>query len=252
MIGTLGLLETTGLTPAMVAIDTMVKSASVSVLQLELNDLYGVCVKITGTTADVQTAINVGRRVAEQMGGQPIVTVLTRVATGAIPALQSKPEFSPLIQQPVVFEPESPNSGMTNLQTRETATWSPLSNSAASVSLSSPGGEGQGEEASAPASIQSQTIMNEQTPMALGFIETQGFTAVFEAIDTACKAASVEVVGKEKLGGGYVTVVIQGQLSAVTSAIDTAKEKVNGLGKLIAAHVIARPSDSVLKLLPKV
>ena len=93
--------------------------------------------------------------------------------------------------------------------------------------------------------------MNQETPMALGFIETQGFTAVFEAIDTACKAASVEVVGKEKLGGGYVTVIIQGQLSAVTSAIDTAKEKVDGLGKLIAAHVIARPSDSVLKLLPK-
>jgi microcompartment protein CcmL/EutN len=205
MIGTLGLLETTGLTPAMVAIDTMVKSAAVSILQLELNDLYGVCVKITGPTADVQTAINVGRRVAEQMRGQPVVAVLTRVSTGAIPALQSKPEFSPLIQQPVVFEPG-----------------------------------------------QSQIIMNEQTPMALGFIETQGFTAVFEAIDTACKAASVEVVGKEKLGGGYVTVVIQGQLSAVTSAIDTAKEKVNGLGKLIAAHVIARPSDSVLKLLPKV
>jgi microcompartment protein CcmL/EutN len=94
--------------------------------------------------------------------------------------------------------------------------------------------------------------MNQETPMALGFIETQGFTAVFEAIDTACKAASVEVVGKEKLGGGYVTVVIQGQLSAVTSAVDTAKEKVGGLGKLIAAHVIARPSESVLKLLPKI
>ena len=47
MIGTMGLLETTGLTPAMVAIDTMVKAAAVRVLQLELNDLYGVCVKIT-------------------------------------------------------------------------------------------------------------------------------------------------------------------------------------------------------------
>jgi carbon dioxide concentrating mechanism protein CcmO len=74
---------------------------------------------------------------------------------------------------------------------------------------------------------------------------------VFEAIDTACKAASVEVVAKEKLGGGYVTVIIQGQLSAVSAAIDSGKDKVNGLGKLIAAHVIARPSEAVLKLLPK-
>ena len=93
--------------------------------------------------------------------------------------------------------------------------------------------------------------MNTENPTALGFIETQGFTAVFEAIDTACKAASVEVVGKEKLGGGYVTVVIQGQLSAVTAAVETGRQKVEGLGKLIAAHVIARPSDAVLKLLPK-
>jgi len=249
MIGTLGLLETTGLTPAMVAIDTMVKSATVSVLQLELNDLYGVCVKITGATADVQTAINAGRRVAEQMRGQPVATVLTRVSTGAIPALQSKPEFSPLIQQPVVFEPgEVRLAEVADSQPSESDALSPLPNREGAVSLSSSGGEGD----FAPAPIQSQTIMNEQTPMALGFIETQGFTAVFEAIDTACKAASVEVVGKEKLGGGYVTVVIQGQLSAVTSAIDTAKEKVDGLGKLSAAHVIARPSESVLKLLPKV
>jgi len=253
MIGTLGLLETTGLTPAMVAIDTMLKSAAVTVLQLELNDLYGVCVKITGATADVQTAINVGRRVAEQMHGQPIVTVLTRVSTGAIPALQSKPEFSPLIQQPVVFEPEEVRrAAVVDPQPPERSALSPLPNRAGAVPLSSAAGEGRGEEASTPAPHQFQTIMNQETPMALGFIETQGFTAVFEAIDTACKAASVEVVGKEKLGGGYVTVVIQGQLSAVTSAIDTAKEKVDGLGKLIAAHVIARPSESVLKLLPKV
>ncbi|MCU0708710.1 MAG: BMC domain-containing protein [Pirellula sp.] len=87
--------------------------------------------------------------------------------------------------------------------------------------------------------------------LALGFIETQGFTAVFEAIDTACKAASVEVVGKEKLGGGYVTVVIRGDVAAVNAAVEAAKPKVEGLGKLIACHVIARPSTAALSLLPK-
>ena len=201
MTAVIGMLETTGLTPAMVAIDTMTKTAAVQILQVELNDFYGVCVKVTGSTADVQTAIDAGRLSAEQMGGTPIVSVLRRVATSALPAIQSPPEFSPLIQQTVVFEPNEK--------------------------------------------------MNTENPTALGFIETQGFTAVFEAIDTACKAASVEVVGKEKLGGGYVTVVIQGQLSAVTAAVETGREKVEGLGKLIAAHVIARPSDAVLKLLPK-
>ncbi len=218
MTGTLGLLETTGLTPAIVAIDTMLKAAAVNIFQLELNDLSGVCIKVTGTTAAVQIAIAAGRGVAEQMGGRPTSTVLTQVSPSAVAALRSQAEFSPLIQQAVVFQVDDAPPGSPD-PTHSTTS--------------------------------QPTIMNHETSMALGFIETQGFTAVFEAIDTACKAASVEVVGKEKLGGGYVTVVIQGQLSAVSAAVETGKAKVEGLGKLIAAHVIARPSDAVLKLLPK-
>jgi microcompartment protein CcmL/EutN len=99
--------------------------------------------------------------------------------------------------------------------------------------------------------LQSGNTMSSNSSQALGFIETQGFTAVFDAIDTACKAASVQVVGKEKLGGGYVTVVIRGDVAAVQAAIDAAKPRVEGLGKLIACHVIARPSESVMALLPK-
>jgi microcompartment protein CcmL/EutN len=95
-----------------------------------------------------------------------------------------------------------------------------------------------------------QTVGNSAS-YALGLIETQGFTAVFEAIDSACKAANVEVVGKEKLGGGYVTVIVRGDVAAVKAAIEAGKTKVAGLGKLIAAHVIPRPSEAVLGLLPK-
>ncbi len=93
--------------------------------------------------------------------------------------------------------------------------------------------------------------VSEQAPYAIGMIETQGFTAVIEAIDAACKAASVEVIGKEKLGGGYVTVLIKGDVAAVRAAIDAGRVKVEGLGKLIASHVIPRPSTAVLGLLPK-
>jgi ethanolamine utilization protein EutM len=102
-----------------------------------------------------------------------------------------------------------------------------------------------------PASESSSMSNSNASSQALGFIETQGFTAVFEAIDTACKAASVEVLGKEKLGGGYVTVVIRGDVAAVSAAVEAAKPKVEGLGKLIACHVIARPSVAALALLPK-
>ena len=86
---------------------------------------------------------------------------------------------------------------------------------------------------------------------AVGLIETQGFTAVFEAIDTACKTANVEVLAREKLGGGYITVVIKGDVAAVRAAVEAGKAKVEGLGKLIAAHVIPNPSEGVLRLLPK-
>ena len=90
-----------------------------------------------------------------------------------------------------------------------------------------------------------------QSPFAVGLIETQGFTAVFEAIDTALKAAAVEVLAREKLGGGYITVIIKGDVAAVNAAIEAGKAKVEGLGKLIAAHVIPSPSAGVLSLLPK-
>jgi microcompartment protein CcmL/EutN len=94
--------------------------------------------------------------------------------------------------------------------------------------------------------------MNDQSTFAVGLIETQGFTAVFEAIDTALKTASVEVLAREKLGGGYITVLIKGDVAAVTAAVDAGKAKVEGLGRLVAAHVIASPSKGVLSLLPKV
>ena len=86
---------------------------------------------------------------------------------------------------------------------------------------------------------------------ALGFIETQGFTAVFNAIDTACKAANVEVIGKEKLGGGYITVVVSGDVAAVSAAVEAGEKAVQSLGTLIASHVIPHPTDAVVKLLPQ-
>ena len=102
-----------------------------------------------------------------------------------------------------------------------------------------------------PLPTEKRPAMSQEKIFALGFIETQGFTAVFEAIDTACKAANVEVVGKEKLGGGYITVIVRGDVAAVNAAIEAGKAKVADLGKLISAHVIPRPSPMVLGLLPK-
>lgn len=86
---------------------------------------------------------------------------------------------------------------------------------------------------------------------ALGILETQGLTAILEASDAMFKAANVTLVGKEKIGAAYVTVVVRGDVAAVQAAIDAGSKAVNGLGKLIAAHVIARPHADLIALLPK-
>lgn len=204
----LGVLESIGFTPSMVALDAMEKTAGIRVLQAELNDFLGVVLKVLGPVDAVTVAIEAGRQLAEAMGGRPIARVINRPDDAAWKALESVVEFNPLIQQNVVMVPAD------QAQSKESTVADPAS-------------------------------------FALGFIETQGFTAVFEAIDSACKAANVEVLGKEKLGGGYVTVVIKGDVAAVKAAVEAGQSKVDGLGKLIAAHVIARPSQSVLGLLPK-
>ena len=94
------------------------------------------------------------------------------------------------------------------------------------------------------------------TPMnanqqAIGILETQGLTAILEATDAMLKAADVTLVGKEKIGAAYVTVVIRGDVAAVKAAIDAGSQAVGALGKLIAAHVIARPHSDLVALLPR-
>jgi microcompartment protein CcmL/EutN len=86
---------------------------------------------------------------------------------------------------------------------------------------------------------------------ALGILETQGLTAILEATDAMLKAANVTLVGKEKIGAAYVTVIVRGDVAAVTAAVDAGSKAIGSLGKLIAAHVIARPHDELVALLPK-
>jgi microcompartment protein CcmL/EutN len=93
-------------------------------------------------------------------------------------------------------------------------------------------------------------IMNTKQE-AIGILETQGLTAILQATDAMLKAANVTLVGKEKIGAAYVTVIVKGDVGAVTAAVEAGSRAVGQLGKLIAAHVIARPHDDLTALLPK-
>ncbi len=99
-----------------------------------------------------------------------------------------------------------------------------------------------------PSDFPENRTMN--TNQALGILETQGLTAILQATDAMLKAADVELVGKEKIGAAYVTIIIRGDVAAVKAAIDAGEQAVGDLGKVIAAHVIARPHESLLRLLP--
>ena len=92
--------------------------------------------------------------------------------------------------------------------------------------------------------------MNEST-QALGILETQGLAAALEAADAMLKTASVSLVGKEKIGAAYVTIVVRGDVAAVQSAVSAGQAAAATLGKVIAAHIISRPHPEMLALLPK-
>lgn len=86
---------------------------------------------------------------------------------------------------------------------------------------------------------------------ALGLLETQGLVAALHATDDMLKSSNVKLVGKEKIGAAYVTIMVRGDVAAVQTAIETGKATVTRLGgKLILADVIARPHPELAALLP--
>ena len=85
---------------------------------------------------------------------------------------------------------------------------------------------------------------------ALGMIEVKGFVGMVEAADAMVKAATVELVGYEKTGGGYVTAVVRGDVAAVKAAVEAGARSAGKVGEVVAVHVIPRPHANVDASLP--
>jgi ethanolamine utilization protein EutM len=85
---------------------------------------------------------------------------------------------------------------------------------------------------------------------ALGMIETKGFVGMVEAADAAVKAAKVDLVGYEKIGGGYVTMIVRGDVAAVKAAIEAGARGAERVGELVSTHVIPRPHNNIDLVLP--
>ncbi len=87
--------------------------------------------------------------------------------------------------------------------------------------------------------------------IALGMIETRGFVGAVEAADAMVKAAKVTLIGKEKIGGGYVTVLVRGEVGAVKAATDAGATAARRVGELVSVHVIPRPHSEVESIMPE-
>ena len=87
--------------------------------------------------------------------------------------------------------------------------------------------------------------------IALGMVETRGLVGAIEAADAMVKAANVVLIGSEYVGGGFVTVMVRGDVGAVKAATDAGAAAAKRVGEVVSVHVIPRPHSDVEMILPK-
>ncbi len=85
----------------------------------------------------------------------------------------------------------------------------------------------------------------------MGLVETRGLVGSIEAADAMVKAANVQLIGYEQVGGGYVTVMVRGDVGAVKAATDVGAEAAARVGEVVSVHVIPRPHAEVETILKK-
>ena len=83
---------------------------------------------------------------------------------------------------------------------------------------------------------------------AIGFVETRGYVAAFAAADAMVKAANVTILGREQVGAGLVSVLVQGDVGAVKAATEAGSEAAASVGEVVSVHVIPRPHADVSKV----
>ncbi len=86
---------------------------------------------------------------------------------------------------------------------------------------------------------------------ALGLIETRGLVAALEAADAMVKAAKVKLLGRQKVKGGLVAVMVAGDVGAVKAATDAGAVAAQRVGQMVSVHVIPRPHGDIDKMILK-
>ena len=86
---------------------------------------------------------------------------------------------------------------------------------------------------------------------ALGMIETLGLVASIEAADAMAKASNVDLLDKRAIGGGYITVMVRGDVGAVRTALGAGRNAASKIGQVISTRIIPGPHFDLENLLPK-
>jgi ethanolamine utilization protein EutM len=104
----------------------------------------------------------------------------------------------------------------------------------------------------AQASAKTATPMPELDPgmRALGMIETKGLVACIEAADAMSKAANVALLNRRAIGGGYMTVMIRGDVGAVRTALEAGVKAAERLGEVVSARILPNPHLDLEDILP--
>ncbi len=85
---------------------------------------------------------------------------------------------------------------------------------------------------------------------AIGLIELPNLADAIEALDIMLKTADIRfLTWEKKLGGRLVTIVVQGQVAAVSESVEAARKKAKG--NIVASAVIANPHEETMKLIAK-
>jgi ethanolamine utilization protein EutM len=87
---------------------------------------------------------------------------------------------------------------------------------------------------------------------ALGMIETKGLVACIEAADAMVKAANVELLQRRAIGGGYMTVMVRGDVGAVRTALEAGAQAARRVGQVVSVRILPGPHLDLEAILPAV
>jgi ethanolamine utilization protein EutM len=86
---------------------------------------------------------------------------------------------------------------------------------------------------------------------AIGMVETKGMVPLVHATDAMLKTANVTYKGWRKVGSGFCTVFVSGDVGAVRAAVEAGAVAARSVGEVKSVHIIARPHDDLKIVMPK-